>query len=366
MTDIQQIFQQYAPQYLQQYGNRMPKNHIKTIEAILSCRTVDAGIAVYDCKGCGQVHVSFLSCGNRHCNICQADKTRKWLENQLDRQMPGHHFMITFTVPEQLRQVIRGNQRQAYDAMFAASSETLKCFAADPKYVGGDLPGFFGVLHTWGRQLQYHPHIHYVVTGGAVSTADGKWHPSQLAFFAPVKAMSKVFRGKLRDQLKKRRLSSAVDPELWKKSFNVNCQHMAGSHQSIRYLAPYVFKVAITNRRIIKVENDQVYLKYKKTHSNRWRTMKLSSMEFIRRFLQHVLPSGFMKIRYFGFMGAKPSVSRERVRAMIELAFGFEIEEMKEAFEPAPMPACADCGGKLVLRCVMTRMLPPKSVFDYG
>ncbi|MFO7622105.1 MAG: transposase zinc-binding domain-containing protein [Bacteroidales bacterium] len=163
MTDIQLIFKEYGPQYKDLFKEHMPKNHIKTIDAIISCRTAASGVVVYDCTGCGQVHVTYRSCGNHYCNICQGHKTRQWLENRLDRQLPGHHFMITFTIPEQLRYFFRSHQCKAYNAMFEASSQTLKAFAADPKYIGGDLPGFFGVLHTWGRQLQFHPHIHYVV-----------------------------------------------------------------------------------------------------------------------------------------------------------------------------------------------------------
>lgn len=139
--------------YLNQYKDCMPKNHIKAIDAITGCRTADAGVVVQDCSGCGRVHVTYLSCGNRHCNICQGHKTRTWMEKQLDRQLPGHHFMITFTIPEQFRAFFRSNQRVAYEAMFAASSQTLKAFAADPKFVGGDLPGFFGVLHTWAASF---------------------------------------------------------------------------------------------------------------------------------------------------------------------------------------------------------------------
>ena len=359
MTDIQQIFTEYAEQYLNQYKDRMPKNHIKAIDAITGCRTADAGVVVQDCSGCGRVHVTYLSCGNRHCNICQGHKTRTWMEKQLDRQLPGHHFMITFTIPEQFRAFFRSNQRVAYEAMFAASSQTLKAFAADPKFVGGDLPGFFGVLHTWGRQLQYHPHIHYVVTGGAVSTADGRWHPSRPDFFAPVKAMSKVFRAKLKDLLKAKDMLHRIDPMAWQQAFNVNSQHVSSSHQSIKYLAPYVFKVAITNARIIKVEGSNVIFKYKKSKSNRWRSMSLPVMEFIRRFLQHVLPTGFMKVRYYGFMGAKPRVSRQEVRALIELAFGFEIQDSYREKPHTMAATCPECGSRMVLRYVMARLFGP-------
>ena len=359
MAHIQEIFKTYAPAYIRQYGDRMPKNHIKAVNAITSCRTAAAGIVIYDCVECGRPHMRFLSCGNRHCSLCQSHKTRQWLEKQIDRQMPGHHFMITFTVPEQLREVIRGHQRTAYEAMFAASSQTLKIFAADPRYVGGNLPGFFGVLHTWGRQLQYHPHIHYVVTGGAVSVSDGRWHPSSQAFFAPVNAMSLIFRAKLKELFRNQGLYSNIDPDVWQKGFNVNCQAMTGSHQSIRYLAPYVFKVAITDRRIIAVENDVVRFRYKKSGSQRWRTMTLATDEFIRRFLQHVLPTGFMKIRYFGFMGSKPSVRRDQVRALIEMAYGFDVDV--PAPEPASerLPVCEECGARLIIRYVVAHPFGP-------
>jgi hypothetical protein len=350
MGDIQEIFTRFAPEYLDRYQDRMPKNHIKALKAIISCRTAACGLVVYECEACGQVHVGFRSCGNRHCTICQHHKTRQWLERQLQRQLPGHHFMITFTVPEQLRAFFRSNQRKAYTAMFAASSQTLKLFAADDQFIGGDLPGFFGVLHTWGRQLQYHPHIHYVVPGGAVSRADGKWHPSRLDFFAPVRAMSKVFKAKLRDQLKAAGLLKAVDPSAWCKTFNVNCQAVANSRHSIRYLAPYVFKVAISDSRIVNLENRNVIFKYKKPGSRRWRTMALGVMEFMRRFLQHVLPTGFMKIRYYGFMSPASSVSLDRIRALIEWLFGFNVNFPDPEPEPIHKPTCPDCGGNLKLR----------------
>lgn len=351
MGDIQNIFTRFAPQYLDRYQDRMPTNHIKALRAIISCRTAACGLVVYDCIGCGQVHVGFRSCGNRHYTICQNHKTRQWLKRQLDRQLPGHHFMITFTVPEQLRSSFRSNQKKAYSAMFAASSQTLKGFAANDKFVGGDLPGFFGVLHTWGRQLQYHPHIHSVVPAGAVSKADGKWHPSRLDFFAPVKAMSKVFKAKLREQLKAAGIYNAINPCVWNKTFNVNCQPVAHSHHSIKYLAPYVFKVAISDSRIVKVENRNVIFRYKKPKSRRWRPVALDVMEFMRRFLQHVLPTGFMKIRYYGFMSPGSSVSLGRVRSLIELAFGFEVQIPATEPQPVRMPTCPHCGADLKLRC---------------
>ena len=162
METINEIFRTYGPEYIKLYGNDMPGDHRKVIDSIIKCKT-ECGTIILQCEHCGQPHFVPLSCGNRHCPGCQYHKIRQWLEKQIKRQLPGHHFMITFTVPEQIRPFIRSNQRIAYSAMFTASSEAMKKLAEDAKYMGGDLPGFSGVLHTWGRQIQYHPHIHYIV-----------------------------------------------------------------------------------------------------------------------------------------------------------------------------------------------------------
>jgi hypothetical protein len=203
------------------------------------------------------------------------------------------------------------------------------------------------VLHTWGRQLQYHPHIHDVVPGGALSTRDGRWHPSNPTFFLPVLALSPIFRAKFRDRMKKAGLLEQIPPDVWQKEWNVNCQAVGEAEASIKYLAPYVFRVAISDSRIIKVEDDKVFFRYKKQKSNRWRTMVLGTMEFIRRFLQHVLPTGFMKVRYYGFLNPASNVSIADVRAHIELAYGFTISTPKTEIEPLPPMTCKECGFKL-------------------
>jgi len=282
MTTINEIFQEYAPEYIGRFGQSMPSEHRKVIDAIIHCRTQDCGTMIYQCEDCGQNHIVFRSCGNRHCPNCQHRKTHQWLTKQVHRQLPGHHFMITFTVPKQIRRFIRSHQRLGYAAMFKASSETMKKLALDEKFIGGDLPGFLGVLHTWGRQLAYHPHIHYVVPGGALSKKDGWWHPSRLDFFLPVKAMSKIFKAKFRDEMSKSNLDANIPEEVWDQDWVVNCQAVGAGAHSVKYLAPYVFKVAISNSRIIKVENHKVFFKYKKPKSNRWRTMSLDVMELVR------------------------------------------------------------------------------------
>jgi hypothetical protein len=347
MTTIKNIFTAYGPEYIQRFSDAMPINHRKVIDAIINCRTDHYGATIYRCTKCKKKHVIYRCCGNRHCPNCQHHKSYQWLVKQSERQLPGHHFLITFTVPQQIRRFIRSNQRICYSALFKASADTIKKLALDEKYIGADLPGFFGVLHTWGRQMPYHPHIHYIVPGGGVSKSDGRWHPSRIDFFLPVKAMSKIFAAKFRDEMKKCGLEANIPADVWQKPWIVHCQATGNSMHAVKYLAPYVFKVAISNSRIVKVEDRKVYFKYRKKRSNRWRTTVLDVMEFIRRFLQHVLPSGLMKVRYYGFMNPGSSVSLQKVATLIELAFGFYISLPKIIIEPLKPFNCSHCGGSL-------------------
>jgi len=350
MTTIRQIFQNFGSEYMARFDDTMPGDHRKVINAIINCRTDHYGAILYTCEKCSQPHVVYRSCGNRHCPSCQHHKARQWLGKQLKRQLPGNHFMITFTVPQQLRRFVRSHQRLGYSALFAASANTMKKLASDPRHIGGDMPGFFGVLHTWGRQLQFHPHIHYIVPGGALSREDNRWHPSRTDFYLPVKAMSIIFKAKFKDHMKKNNLYTQIPAQVWKQNFIVNSQAVGNSERSIKYLAPYVFKVAISDYRIVNVDNRRVSFKYKKSKSNRWRTMHLDAMEFMRRYLQHVLPTGFMKIRYFGFLNPNCRVPLKKISALIQLAFGFLIQVPATKIEPLKPITCSHCGGKLLYR----------------
>jgi hypothetical protein len=353
MTMLGEIFRTFGAETIERFGDDIPIEHRKVIHAITVCRTQEAGTATYACEQCGRPHVVYCSCGNRHCPTCQSEKSRQWLETQIKRQLPGHHFMVTFTVPESLRRFIRSHQRVAYSALFKASSEAMQKLASDERHVGGDMPGFFGVLHTWGRSLEYHPHIHYIVAGGMLSTKDRTWHPSRIDFFVPVEALSIIFRAKFRDEMKAAGILHEAPESAWKIAWNVNCQAVGESSASLKYLAPYVFKVAISNRRILKLEERTVTIRYKRTKSNRWRTMALDVIEFMRRFLQHVLPTGFMKVRYFGFMNPRCKVDIETIRGLIELSYGFFLSQPEIEIEPWEPPTCPHCGGSLKLRCIL-------------
>ena len=255
--------------------------------------------------------------------------------------------MLTFTVPASLREFLRSHQRAGYAALFEASAGAIKRLAADPRHLGGDLAGFLGVLHTWGRQLQYHPHIHYLVPGGVLSSTDRQWHASSAGFYLPVRALSTIFRAKFRDAMAAQGLLADIPAEAWGTDWNVNCQAVGDGQATLTYLARYVFKVAIAERRIVSIDPHAVTFRYRKVHSNRARTMRLSIPEFMRRFLQHVLPTGFMKVRYYGFLSPNCSVPIEELKARIEMAHGFAQQPPPIEIEPPAPMRCPHCGASL-------------------
>ena len=251
MPTVADVMRRHGTAYLERFGAAMPAEHKKVLQTIMACRTGQLGTVLYRCTSCGRQHLMGRSCGNRHCPTCQQDKTRVWLETQTDRLLPCPYFLMTFTVPAALRAWIRSHQRVGYAALFEASSEAIKTLAADPKYVGATQPGFFGVLHTWGRTLDYHPHVHYVVPGGGIS-ADGRtWLPSHAQFFVAVRPLSILFRAKFRDALSRAGLLTDVDPAVWRQDWVVHSQAVGDGRASLKYLAPYVFRVAISDRRIV-------------------------------------------------------------------------------------------------------------------
>jgi hypothetical protein len=198
MPSLGEVVRRYGAQYLQRFGSRMPRRHRKVLRAIAACRTGELGSCVYVCPDCNQKHRIHRSCGNRHCPTCQPHKARAWLLRQLDRLLPCPYFLITFTVPAELRRFIRSHQTLCYGALFDASSQALKLLAANPRWVGTPCPGFLGLLHTWGRALPFHPHLHYLVPGGGPSADGLRWIPSRADFFVPDVALSAILRPHVR------------------------------------------------------------------------------------------------------------------------------------------------------------------------
>jgi len=354
MSKIQQIFQTYGPEYVKRYGNNMPSSHRKVIDAIVNCRTGALGMHAYECPLCGRAQHLPRSCANRHCPSCQQHKAQEWLCKQIQKLLPCSYFLLTFTVPEQLRRFMRSHQRIAYSAMFDAASASLKKLAGDKRFVGADQMGFFAVLHTWGRLLQYNPHIHVVVPGGGLSAARDQWIGSAPDFLVHVKALSPIYRAKLRDAIDKVGLLNQVDPQVWNKPWVVNSQAVGNGKWTLRYLSRYVFRVAISNNRIISYDNGLVTFRWRKLRSRRWRKTTVDAMEFIRRFLQHVLPTGLMKIRHYGFLGANAKLPLHRIRHLICDLYELLADLIQPPVPPQSPPlTCSSCGAAMVHRALL-------------
>lgn len=354
MGALQDLSRRHGPAYLARYGDTMPSHQRKVLLALMACRTPGNGCTCYHCEACNSVHVLARCCGNRHCPACQQRKGFEWLARQLEHQLPAPYFMLTFTVPQCLRGFLRSNQRMGYAALFEASAGAIKTLCANPKFSGADTPGFFGVLHTWGRALQFHPHIHYLAPGGAFSSTDLAWHATPSAFYLPVHALSRLYRAKFRDAMAHAGVLDQIPEEAWAMDWNVNAQAVGDAANSLAYLARYVFKVAISESRIQDVDDTHVRFTYRKVHSNRVRTMRLPIFAFLHRFLQHVLPSGFMKVRYFGFLSPSFKMPFEEIKARIELAQGFDLHPPATVDLPPSRPLCCPrCGARLRYRCTI-------------
>ena len=298
--ELAEIFRQYGPAYCQKYANQLLSSHRQVMRAIEQCRTEALGGQVYTCPECGEVQYSYHSCRNRHCPKCQNDKAQEWLEAQQDMLLPVLYFMLTFTLPAALCEIVRSNQSLLYNLLFRISAAAAQHLAKDPRFVGGQI-GLVGILHTWGRDLAYHPHIHYLVPAGGLTTNTQTWLPARQDFLLPVKALSKIFRGKFRQALVKTTLFTQIPPKVWQQDWVVHCKLVGNGRTALKYLAPYVFRVAISNCRLIKLENGQVTFCYRATDTGEPKLCTLSAELFIHRFLQHVLHKGFVKVRYFGF-----------------------------------------------------------------
>ena len=276
------------------------------MRAIEQCRTQALGGQVYACPECGEVQYSYHSCRNRHCIKCQNDKAQEWLEAQQDLLLPGPYFMLTITLPAALNEIVRSNQNLLCNLDFRVSVAATQHLAQNPRFVGGQI-GLVGILHTWGRNLAYHPHIHYLVPAGGLAAGTHTWLPARHDFLLPVKALSRIFRGKFRQALAKTALFARIPSKVWQQDWVVagkehrSCKAVGNGRTALKYLAPYVFCVAISNRRLVKLENDKVTFRYRATDTGEPKLCTLSAEAFIHRFLQHVLPKGFVKVRYFGF-----------------------------------------------------------------
>ena len=265
----------------------------------------------------------------------------------MKKLLPTHYFLLTITLPQGLRDVVRSHQKQSYGALFSCTHKALKKLAQDTRFIGSDRIGYLAALHTWGGMLQYHPHLHLVIPGGALSDNNDQWFSSRQDLFVHTKPLEIIFKAKFKNAMKKAGLLDKIDPAVWKQQWVIDSQAVGQGQNSLRYLSKYVFRVAISNNRIKSIGNGVIKFLYKDRAKKKWKTMVLDAMEFVRRFLQHVLPRGFMKIRHYGFLNPNSAVPIEKIRELISL-----IHDIVALFTQFPKPAipgikCSHCGHDL-------------------
>jgi hypothetical protein len=320
--EIADVFRLYGAAYLDTYDHRTSNEQRHVLKNIVSCRTSALGGHVKKCDKCGHQEVYFNSCRDRHCPKCQAAARAEWLEARAQDLLPGvEYFHIVFTIPDKLNSLTIQNKRLIYTILFRAASETLLTIGHDPKHLGAQI-GFLAVLHTWSQNLGLHPHVHCVVPGGGISLNGKQWISSRKDFFLPVRVLSSLFRKKFLYYLEQAfgkgefsfrgNMQSLADEHNWKQfvgtlkksKWVVYAKPPFGcADRVLKYLARYTHRVAITNQRLIDLDNGKVKFHWKDyANENMQRTMSLDAVEFIRRFLLHTLPSGFTRIRHYGFL----------------------------------------------------------------
>jgi ribosomal protein L37AE/L43A len=384
--EVAEVIRSCRDVFLQRYGASLTSEQRRALDDLTACRTAALGGHVLECPGCGHQEVSYNSCGNRHCPKCQATAAARWLETQAADLLDTPYFHVVFTLPGALGPVALGNPRAVYGLLMRAAAKTLLEVAANPKYLGAEV-GVLSVLHTWGQNLTLHPHVHCVVTGGGLSPDESRWIAGRDDFFLPVRVLSRVFRGKflagLRTAFQRGRLrfpgrsAALARPGRFDRLIaqTVRTEWVVyakppwgGPATVLKYLARYTHRAAISNHRLVGLADGQVSFRWKDyAHGGRRGTMTLTAVEFVRRFLMHVLPMGFVRVRHCGLLANRHR--REKLARCREL-LGRTVTPQAETApaDPVPVPppgreaaatptrVCPRCGAG---RMVVVAEFPP-------
>jgi Putative transposase/Transposase zinc-binding domain len=366
--ELADIFRRHGEAYRE--AHPLPRQQRRVMRAIETCRTAALGGHVEQCGHCQHVRISYNSCRNRHCPKCQSLARARWLEARKAELLPVEYFHVVFTVPEPIAELMFYNQEQLYDLLFRVIAQTLLTIARDPQHLGASL-GFFAILHTWGQNLHYHPHLHCVVPGGGLSIDHDRWIACRPGFFLPVRVLSRLFRRLFLEALdqafRQGRLQffSPLEPLRDPSTFD---RHLAqlrktewvvyakppwgGPQQVLEYLGRYTHRVAISNQRLLALQDDQVSFQwkdYRQPHQSK--VMTVGAEEFIRRFLLHALPPGFQRIRHFGFLAnchrqAKLALCRQLLTSPLAdlLARPTDYRDFYQALTHQSLRICQQCG----------------------
>ena len=370
-------------EFLGKYGAKLTPPQRRLLFDLINCRTAELGGHILGCPECGHQQIAYNSCGNRHCPTCQATAAARWLEARAAELLPAPYFHVVFTLPDAFNSIALANPRVVYDLLLRTAAETMLELAADPAHLGAKI-GVLAVLHTWGQTLTFHPHVHCVVPGGGPSLDETRWIACRENYFLPSVIMSRVFRGKFLAGLRtaftqgRLRLPAKFDPQSAKAEFerlvskSVRTDWVihvkppfGGPEQVLKYLARYTHRVAISNGRLLSFDGNEVRFRYKDyAHGNRKRVMILTALEFVRRLLLHVLPTGFVRIRHYGLLAnrhrhEKLVLCRRLLRASdspgeASLPEAIETREIQSSVKPTQV--CPACGAD---RMVVVGEIPP-------
>jgi hypothetical protein len=381
-VEVADIFRAQGKNFIDRHRNTIRFQQVKVLGAIMQCRTAALGGHFDICPRCGgERAISYNSCRNRHCPKCQSQARQRWIAARKQELLDTRYFHVVFTLPHELHSIVLQNQVELYNLLFRTVAETLLEVARDPKHLGAEI-GFFGILHTWGQNLLFHPHIHCVIPGGGIAPDHVRWIHPKYPFFLPVKVLGKLFRGKfvegLRRAFRKQRLKLAGQirhlnqPKTFSSFLRILFRQdgvvyakpaFGGPEHVVRYLGRYTHRIAISNHRLIAFDGDQVTFRWRDyARGNKQRLMTVSAEEFIRRFLVHVLPKGFVRIRHFGFMAnAQRSASLELCRRLLRM-----VPLISSTDSPATPSGwfCPNCRGPMVVveRFTAEELLMRKSV----
>ena len=367
-VELADVVRRFGPKYTSQHGHVMMPSQKRALADIAACCTKELGGRLYRCNDCDESFWRFHCCRNRACPKCHGRQTWAWLERRQAELLPCGYFHAVATVPSELRDAFRRDQKFMYGLLIRVSAEAVKELCAKRRHLGG-LPGILSVLHTWNGQLGYHPHVHMLITGGGITHDGEHWEPARGEFLVPVGVLSKKIAAKFRDALQKEKPSvfANIPAGVWRREWVSFVKHYGhGNDAVLNYLSRYVFRTAISNARILAVDETQVTFRFKDRRTDTWQTMRLPGVEFLRRFLQHVLPRGFHKVRYYGLWHHskrnlssrawlllildKPTDAVEVVKiadlleALSQLAEVDDGQDMGNEGDDADSPSCPHCG----------------------
>ena len=355
VVEAADVLRRYGSEYIHKFGQRMPPSHRRAFKDILRCRTPAMGGHVFECDHCGRQQYSYHSCCNRSCPKCHKSDIQAWLQGRRKELLPVPYYHVIFTLPHELREFARLHQKEVYGLLIKSAAGSIVKLTADPHYVGGRV-GVMTVLHTWGSNLSYHLHVHCLVTGGGLSSDGRMWMPAREDYLVPVRALSRLFRGNFLDRIRRQFEDVDLPKSIRQKEWVVYCKPaVQGTRTVLNYLARYIHRVAITNSRIISADNGKVTFRYKDSSGAQTRTMTVSAEEFIRRFLQHVLPTGVHKVRYYGLWSPSHRKNLSKVQQILtqsknDQQVRFEEDMDAEISPPSESRPCPHCQRGTLIR----------------